>query len=175
ERAVVSPTASAVFTPPRANPPPSLDGVHALLVDGYHRDLSLPIAQAARASGICVVMDAGSLKPHTELVAQAADTVVASSDLTTPDGARDPQAVFAWLASLGVARAAITRGGDTILWRTPTGSGEVPVAPTDVVDSLGAGDFFHGALMFRLASLGTADARFAEDLAWASRVVAPSL
>lgn len=175
ERAVVSPSASAVFTPPQAIPPPSLEGVHAVLVDGYHRDVSLPIAQVARTQGIPVVMDAGSLKPHTAQVARVADVVVASADLATPDGSREPQAVFAWLKSLGVERAAITRGGDTILWRTPTGSGEVEVEPAHVVDTLGAGDFFHGALTFRLASLGPADARFAEDLAWASRVVAPSL
>lgn len=175
ERAVVSPSASAVLTPRQPSQPPSLDGVRAVLVDGYHRDIALPIAQLARASGVLVVMDAGSLKPHTEEVARAADVVVASADMTTPGGSRDPHAVLAWLASLGVERAAITRGGDAVLWRTPAGSGEVVVAPVNVVDTLGAGDFFHGALTYRLGSLGTDDARFAEDLAWASRVVAPSL
>lgn len=175
ERAVVSPSASAVFNARQASPPPSLDGVHAVLVDGYHRDLSLPIAQVATDINVPVIMDAGSLKPHTEDVARAVDVVVASADLATPDGSRDPADVFTWLASLGVERAAITRGGESILWRTPTGSGEVEVKTVDVVDTLGAGDFFHGALTFRLAALGTDDARFAEDLAWASGVVAPSL
>lgn len=175
ERAVISPSASAVFNVREPSPPPSLDGVHAVLVDGYHRDISLPIAQVARARGIPVVMDAGSLKPHTPDVAQAADVVVVSADLATPDGSREPADVFAWLSSLGVERAAITRGADAVLWRTPTGSGQVAVAPVDVVDTLGAGDFFHGAFVYRVASLGKDDARFAEDLAWASRVVAPSL
>lgn len=175
ERAVVSPSASAVFTPRQPSPPPSLEGTHTVLIDGYHRDVALPIAQVARARGIPVIMDAGSLKPHTAEVTRAADVVVASADLTTPDGANEPAAVFAWLASLGVERAAITRGGDTVLWRTPSGSGQVPVAPVDVVDTLGAGDFFHGAFTWRIATLGMDDARFAEDLAWASRVVAPSL
>lgn len=175
ERAVVSPSASAVFAPRQPSPPPSLDGVHAVLLDGYHPDVALPIAQSARASGIPVIMDAGSLKPHTADVARTADVVIASADLTTPDGSRDPGQVFAWLASLGVERAAITRGGDAMLWRTPSHSGQVPVAPVDVVDTLGAGDFFHGAFVYRVASLGIADARFAEDLAWASRIVAPSL
>ena len=175
ERAVVSPSASAVFTSSQPSPPPSLDGVHAALIDGYHRDVALPIAQAARAQSVPVIMDAGSLKPHPAQVAQAADVVVASADLMTPGGSREPADVFAWLGSLGVECAAITRGGDSILWRTPEGSGEVEVAPVDVVDTLGAGDFFHGALTWRIASLGRADARFAADLAWASRVVAPSL
>ena len=175
ERAVISPSASAVFNAHQPSPPPTLEGGHAVLVDGYHRDIALPIAQVAAQKSIPVIMDAGSLKPHTADVARMVDVVVASADLATPEGSRAPADVFAWLASLGVERAAITRGADGILWRTPAGSGEVAVAPVDVIDTLGAGDFFHGALAFRLASLGTADARFAEDLAWASRMVAPSL
>lgn len=175
ERAVVSPSASAVVNAHQPSPPPSLDGVHTVLVDGYHRDVALPIAQVAGEMGIPVIMDAGSLKPHTAEVARMADVVVASADLSTPDGSHEPAEVFAWLDSLGVQRAAITRGSESILWRTPDSSGEVAVAAVDVVDTLGAGDFFHGALAFRLAGLGMADARFAEDLTWASRVVAPSL
>lgn len=175
ERAVVSPSASAVFNAPEPLPPPTLDGVDVVLVDGYHRDIALPIAQAAAQKSIPVLMDAGSFKPHTAHVASMADVVVASADLATPDGSREPADVFAWLASLGVQRAAITRGADDIVWRTPAGSGTVAVALAQVVDTLGAGDFFHGALAFRLGSLGRSDARFAEDLAWASRQVAPSL
>jgi sugar/nucleoside kinase (ribokinase family) len=43
------------------------------------------------------------------------------------------------------------------------------------VDTLGAGDFFHGALAFRIASMGLDDARFADDLAYAARVAGESL
>lgn len=175
ERAVVSPTTSATASSHPSDPAPSLNGVEAVLIDGYHRDISLPLAHSARASGIPVIMDAGSLKPHTEEVARAADAVVASADLETPDGSRGPAAVLAWLTSLGVARTAITRGGESIVWRTPGASGEVTIPRVEVTDTLGAGDFFHGALTWRIASLGMDDARFAEDLAWAAAAVAPSL
>ncbi len=178
ERAVVSASASAELPSPEPSPPgtlPSLKQVRAVLVDGYHRDISLPLAVAARDRGIPVIMDAGSLKPHTAQVAQTADLVVASADLATPSGDHAPHAVFAWLASLGVERAVITRGDQPILWRTPAGSGRIEVPHTPVVDTLGAGDFFHGALTWRIASLGMADARLPNDLAWAATAVAPSL
>ncbi|WP_084105389.1 PfkB family carbohydrate kinase [Demequina sp. NBRC 110056] len=176
DRAVVSPSASAL-SPNGGAPvvPPPLGDARAVLVDGYHPDLAVALAREARAASVPVLMDAGSLKPHTGVVAGEVDIVVASDDLTTPDGAGEPEAVFAWLAELGATTAVITRGARPLLWRTPAASGEVSVAPVRVVDTLGAGDFLHGALTFRVASLGRDDARLAEDLAWASAVVAPSL
>lgn len=175
ERAVVSPSASAVRVDRERVPAPALDGVSAVLLDGYHPQIAIPLAQAARASAVPLLMDAGSLKPHTASVVRECDLVIASADLTAPDGSGEPEDVFRWLASLGVERAVITRGERPVLWRTPEGAGEVAVEPVDVVDTLGAGDFFHGALAFRIASLGMADARLAEDIGWASQAVAPAL
>lgn len=175
ERAVVSPSASAVSVESHPTPARSVTGMQAVLLDGYHQDVSLPIAQQARASNLPVVMDAGSLKPHTADVARLCDVVVASADFMTPHGSREPRDVFAWFMSLGITHVAITRGAEPILWRTPAGEGSVEVAPVEAADTLGAGDFFHGALTFRLASLGFDGARFAADLRWAARAVAPSL
>ncbi|HEY3592911.1 MAG TPA: PfkB family carbohydrate kinase, partial [Polyangiaceae bacterium] len=45
----------------------------------------------------------------------------------------------------GVRRVAITRGGQSILWRDGGREGEIQVPAVDVVDTLGAGDIFHGA------------------------------
>ncbi|MFN3865995.1 MAG: PfkB family carbohydrate kinase [Demequina sp.] len=175
ERAVVSPSSGAIGLDSPARTIPPLDGVGAILVDGYHPTTAIAAAKAARASGIPVLMDAGSLKPHTAQVAREVDLVVASADLATPEGSRDPEDVFAWLGGLGIERAVITRGAEEVLWRTPGASGAVAVPPVTVVDTLGAGDFFHGALTWRVASLGAADARLAEDIAWAAQAVAPSL
>lgn len=175
ERAVVSASASAIATRDVPAVPPPLDGARAVLLDGYHPDMAIPLARAARASAVPVIMDAGSLKAHTADVARECDLVIASADLTTPDGSRAPHDVLDWLGSLGVACAAIPRGGDPIRWRTGAAAGEVAVPRVDVADSLGAGDFFHGALAFRIASQGRDDARLAQDLAWAADAVAPSL
>ncbi|WP_062132761.1 PfkB family carbohydrate kinase [Demequina aestuarii] len=175
ERAVVSPTsrASALDDAPMAIP--SLEGVGALLVDGYHPATAIAAAKAARASDIPVLMDAGSVKPHTADVAREVDMVIASADVATPEGSTEPADVVAWFVSLGVESTVITRGARDVHWRTPGATGTVEIVPMDVVDTLGAGDFFHGALVWRVATLGLPDARLAEDIAWAARAVAPSL
>ena len=175
DRAVVSPSGAATHANPDPTVLPSLDGIGAVLIDGYFRSLGLGVAARARERGIPVVLDAGSHKFYTDDVVRACDIAVVSDDFTPPgtDGSAD--AVFAYLASLGVARAVITRGAGPIAYRTPAGEGVVEVAPVPVADTLGAGDFFHGALVWRLASLGLDDKRLPDDLAFASRVAGASL
>ena len=175
ERAVVSPSASAARADRAPVPAPDVTGVGAVLLDGYHPEIAIPLARAARAAAIPVLMDAGSRKPHTATIVRECDLVIASADLTDPSGSDDPADVFAWLLSLGVERAVITRGERPVLWRVPGASGEVAVAPVEVIDTLGAGDVFHGALAHRIAARGMDDARTAEDLAWACAAVAPAL
>lgn len=175
DRAIVSPTGAATSSNPEPARLPSLDGAGALLIDGYFRALSLPLAAEARRRGIPVIADVGSHKPHSDEVLAACDVAVVSGDYAPPGTSGSPDAVFDHLASLGVAASVITRGERGILYRTASGHGEVMVAPVPVVDTLGAGDFFHGALAWRLASLGRDDARLAEDLTFAARVAGSSL
>lgn len=177
ERAVVSPSrvASDAAVASGDVEPLALDGIGAVLIDGYFGALSVPIAQAARALGIPVILDGGSFKSHTDDVLAAANIAVVSEDFAPPGTGGEPAAVFAYLRALGVTHAAITRGARDILFVTPTTSGGVPVTPVPVVDTLGAGDFFHGAFTFRVAALGLSDERFAEDLAFAAEVAGRSL
>lgn len=175
DRSVVSPSSGASQLEATPAAPPPLDGINAVLVDGYHPHLAIATARAAQSSGIPVLMDAGSLKPHTADVVREVDMVIASASFATPAGSRAPEDVFEWLSEMGAKRAVITRGAEDVLWSTPVDSGAVPVPAVPVVDTLGAGDFFHGAMTSRIASQGMDDARLAEDIAWASRVVAPAL
>jgi len=176
DRAVVSPSGVATSGGLAAHAEASLDGVGAVLVDGYFPEVSLPLAARARAAGIPVILDAGSHKPHTDRVVAHCDVAVVSDDFAPPGTAGEPDRVLAYLSGLGVDTAVITRGAGPVLYRSPAGAGEVPVPPVSpVVDTLGAGDFFHGALAWRLASLGRDDVRLAEDVAFAASVVAASL
>lgn len=181
ERAVVSPTGTATNTNPvPTSELPGLEGVGAsrvgaVMLDGYFRAIGLPLARAARERGIPVILDAGSHKHYTDEVVAAVDVAVVSHDFVPPSTDGDADAVFAYLRGLGVTHAAITRGERAILYVTPSGGGSVPVGRVDVVDTLGAGDFFHGALAYRIASMGLDDARFADDLAYAARVAGESL
>ncbi len=175
DRAVISPTGTATAANPAPTHVPSLDGVGAVLIDGYFRAIAAPIAAAARERGIPVILDAGSVKHYTDEVVRMADIAIVSADFA-PAGARTaPEDVFDYLAARGVHTSVITRGSHSILFRSPSTSGEVEVPTVRVVDTLGAGDFFHGAFTWRIASLGAADARLAEDLAFSAQVAGSSL
>jgi sugar/nucleoside kinase (ribokinase family) len=175
ERAVVSPTGTATNANPLPSALPGLEGVGAVLLDGYFRAIGLPLARAARVRGIPVILDAGSHKHYTDEVVAAVDVAVVSHDFAPQGTDGNTDAVFAYLRGRGVTHAAITRGERETLYITPSGAGSVAVRQVDVVDTLGAGDFFHGALTYRIASKGLDDARFADDLAYAARVAGESL
>jgi fructokinase len=67
-------------------------------------------------------------------------------------------AVADWLGR-GPAAVVLTRGGDGIVVRTGGGAEvEVPTVPTAVVDTIGAGDTVHGALLWWLSHHGTTSA-----------------
>lgn len=75
-------------------------------------------------------------------------------------------AVKSWLAQ-GPAAVVLTRGADGIVVYTAAGEEEsVPTAPAAVVDTIGAGDTVHGALLFWLHNAGihTTDALRAVDV-----------
>ncbi len=175
DRAIVSPSGVATQANPEPTDLPSLEGIGAVLVDGYFRAISLPLAAAARERGIPVIADIGSHKAHTDEVAAACDIAVVSDDYAPPGTDGTPDAVVAHLESLGVSRVVITRGGSGVLWAARGALGEVEVSPVPVADTLGAGDFFHGAFTHRIATLGLDDARLADDIAYASRVAGASL
>jgi sugar/nucleoside kinase (ribokinase family) len=176
ERAVVSPTGTATDGFLAAERSVNLDGVGTVLIDGYFRSLSLPIAREARERAIPVILDAGSFKPYTDELLLNVDVAVVSEAFTPPGTSGSPEAVFAYLRARGVMWSAITRGAGSILYMCPAGSGEIHIPPVHgVVDTLGAGDFFHGALAYRIGTLGLSDERFVEDLEFAAGVVARSL
>jgi sugar/nucleoside kinase (ribokinase family) len=176
ERAIVSPTAAATDLPLVAESYPDLHDVACVLIDGYFRSLSLPLARAARERAIPVILDAGSSRPYTDELLATVDVAVPSAAFRPPGTDGSPESVFAYLRARGVMWSAITRGADSVLYMCPGGSGEVAVpSVAGVVDTLGAGDFFHGALAHRIATLGLSGDRFPEDLAFAADVVARSI
>lgn len=168
ERAVVSPY-NSVTPVPLAPHLGVLDNATAVMIDGHFREVSLPLAEAARQRGIPVILDAGSVKPYTAELLEHVDIAVVSSAFTPEKGA------WEYLDLAGVQRVVVTAGGGRVRWRTPAGEGEMDVPAVDVVDTLGAGDFFHGALTYRIASHGLDDAHLAEDLTFAAGIAARSV
>ena len=123
-----------------------------------------------------MILDAGSFKTYSEELLLSVDVAVVSDAFRPPGSTGNSDTVFAYLRARGVMWSAITRGDNAIAYMCPGGSGEVAVPPVaGVVDTLGAGDFFHGALAHRIAAEGLDGDRFPEDLAYAAEVTARSL
>lgn len=121
-----------------------LQGVDVVLIDGHQMAVGAQIARWAQEKQIPVVVDAGSWKPGFETVLKQADVVVASANFSPP-AHRTTREVFDYLQGLGVTRVAITRGSQSVLYREGDAESEIAVPSVRAVDTLGAGDIFHGA------------------------------
>src|SRR5262249_30727367 len=73
-------------------------------------------------------------------------------DAFAPDEPDDEKRLAKVLA-LGVQHAGVTRGADGYTWLTAGGeSGHQPAFPSEIVDTTGAGDAFHGAFAWALSN-----------------------
>ncbi|MGM0384509.1 MAG: PfkB family carbohydrate kinase [Actinomycetota bacterium] len=143
-RAVISMNATRLSSP--AAPLPR-DGADALLVDGHLMGPAVALATAARRAGIPVVLDGGSWKEGTWDLLPNVEIAAVSADFALPGG-RD---VLPGLLDAGAGVAVRTNGPNPIDVLTPAGGFMVEVPTATVVDSLGAGDVFHGALAAAVA------------------------
>jgi 5-dehydro-2-deoxygluconokinase len=67
-------------------------------------------------------------------------------------GTEDPYAASEALLEIGLDLAIVKRGPEGVLARTQEGVAEAPPIPVEVVNGLGAGDAFGGALCHALLS-----------------------
>ncbi|MGG5258598.1 PfkB family carbohydrate kinase [Phycicoccus avicenniae] len=149
-----------------------LDGVGAVLVDGHHLPLAVGVARGARRRGIPVLLDGGSWKPGLEALLAVVDVAVVSADFRTPGGSADRP--LEDVLALGPVWAARSAGAGPVHWRSAQGrTGTVDVPEVPVVDTLGAGDVLHGAMLAALARGGLEDlpGALAGAVALASRSV----
>jgi len=138
-----------------------------VLVDGHHPLMARAAVNHARARSTTVVVDAGRWKPVMSDLAAYATDMVCSNDFRMP-GADDESAAAALVRS-GVRTVVTTHGGDPVDWWSDGESGSVPVEPVAVVDTLGAGDAFHGAYSYFSTQI---ESGVAERIARSARVAA---
>ncbi|MEM9120755.1 MAG: PfkB family carbohydrate kinase [Cyanobacteria bacterium P01_F01_bin.56] len=144
DRAVISRNAADRPRPKTLPSPTVLNHVDCLLIDGHQMTVGEKLAQPARQRQIPVVVDGGSWKAGFERVLPLATVVIAAANFAPP-GVGSEAAAMAYLRSLQIPQVAVTRGERSILYATPTQSGELAVPSIQPVDTLGAGDIFHGA------------------------------
>jgi sugar/nucleoside kinase (ribokinase family) len=167
-RSVVSVNAAGVA----ADPPPELAGLAAaagaVLVDGHHPRL----AEVAARAGRLVLLDGGSWKPHLPELLPRVDVAVCSSAFRVPGRPAGWESALALQESYGVRFVAVTAGPRPVRWAGGGRAGTVPVPAVDAVDTLGAGDAYHGALLHALAGADAGAGEVVDALAYAAEVAA---
>lgn len=162
DRSVIGGDASGVSAP---RPDPDLlrgllDTSDVVLIDGHHPSIARAVIEQTEALGLPSVLDAGRWKPIMEELVTRVSDVVASADFRVP-GAETSEATAADLILRGSQLVVTTAGAQPIRWRrhddvgrerNSPQSGVVAVPRIDAVDTLAAGDVFHGAYAFGLAA-----------------------
>lgn len=138
--------------------------VDAVLLDNRYANITLPICEAARARGITRVLDFDKPTPADDPLLQASTHVIASADaLRDAMKLKDLNSALRKLGENYKGFLAVTDGPDGVHWIDGGEVRHMAAFKVDAVDTLGAGDTFHGAFTFRLVETGdvVASMRFA--------------
>lgn len=125
-----------------------------VLIDGHNPPLARAGLDLAERVGALRLMDAGSWKDDAADLPGRCDVVAPSARFHPPGPAgalREPADVAAWLRGRGAGAVVLTRGSAPVLWWCGERSGSAAPPVVEAVDTLGAGDVFHGALALALA------------------------
>lgn len=170
-RCVVNPPAlvqAASFPAPATLPtgeqPPAL-----VCLDQFEADAVQSLAPFLKALNVPIILDGGSWRAATPLFLDLATLPIVSASFAPPGG-RGPDDAAAFLSARGYERWAITCGADGVVYSDRGARGRLAAIPVHAIDTLGAGDIFHGAFCAALAS-GRA---FVPALDFANRVAAES-
>ncbi len=135
------------YHPPKFSMKTSIEQASELdiaLFDGFYIEAAIEQAKLCRKHGITTVLDGGSWKKQTDDLLQYIDIAICSEDFLPP-GVIHQTDVTEYLMKKGVKNAAITRGNQAIIVNEGQVNLIVEVPKTNVIDTLGAGDIFHGA------------------------------
>lgn len=134
---------------------PDLEGitVDAVMTDTRWPEGALAGLRRARALGVPGVLDydrhAARLPP--ELLALASHVVFGRQGLEALTGTADVTLGLQQVRGMTGAWLACTSGGDGVHWLDGDAVRRLPAFPVEAVDTLAAGDVFHGAMALALA------------------------
>jgi len=144
KRAIISINAVKSQANPQAISADLLTNLDIVLLDGHQLEVSLKVAAIARTKNVPVVLDGGSWKPGLERLLPNVDYAICSANFYPPQCSKSDR-VFDYLIACGIEYVAITQGEQPILYQDPDTNSTITVPSIDAVDTLGAGDIFHGA------------------------------
>lgn len=114
-----------------------------ILVDGFHQEAAVRISKYGKQHNIPVVFDGGSWKEGSDELLNHADIAICSNDFTSPS-----LPVMRFLENKGIQYRAISHGEHPIRFEEGSHAGTLSVPKVKAIDSLGAGDVFHGAFCY---------------------------
>ncbi len=123
----------------------------AVLMDNRFPAFVTPIAAAARARGIPLVID-GDQKTREDdpLIALGTHVIFSSECLCGTMGIDEPKEALRRIGPRFSGFVAVTEGPNGVHWLEGGALRHMPAFKVDVVDTLGAGDAFHGAFTLAL-------------------------
>jgi sugar/nucleoside kinase (ribokinase family) len=126
--------------------------IDVVMADNRFPDFVQPICEAARARGIPVIVDGDrATQLDDPLFAIATHVVFSSEALRATAGCSDLAAALRSAAATIDGFLAVTNGPDEVLWMEDGAVRAMPVFAVEAIDTLGAGDTFHGAFAMALA------------------------
>jgi sulfofructose kinase len=152
ERAIVTHRDRRLDAARPADPSALVAGADVVLADNRFPEFVRPICAAARERSISVVLDVdGPMSMQDDLLRLATHVVCSSEGLLATTGIDDPGAALTRIAEATHSFLAVTRGARAVLWHDGSTLRESPVFAVDAIDTVGAGDVFHGAFALALA------------------------
>jgi sulfofructose kinase len=133
----------------------TVSAVDAVLLDNRYPNFVVPICNAARARGIPRVLDFDKAAPLDDPLLTGCSHVICSSEaLRGSTGVDDLPAALKKLGQHFSGFLAVTDGDRGVYWLDHGEIRHMPAFKVKAIDTLGAGDVFHGAFTFRLVETG---------------------
>ncbi|MCO5092574.1 PfkB family carbohydrate kinase [Bosea sp. (in: a-proteobacteria)] len=132
---------------PRALP----EGAGAVLADTRWGEGAFAALELARKAGVPGVLDGDRNPPHPGLVGTASHVAFSQQALRELSGEDDPRAGLSRVAAEVPSWLAVTLGREGVLFMEDGAVSHVPAFRVETVDTLGAGDVWHGAFALALA------------------------
>jgi len=125
--------------------------VDIVMADNRFPNFVRPILQAAVNRGIAAVLDGDqATTPDDPLFAIATHVIFSSEALRATTHIEDLPAALTTIASVAPGFLAVTNGPDGVWWLEHGRPRHLLAFPIEAVDTLGAGDTFHGAFALAL-------------------------
>jgi sugar/nucleoside kinase (ribokinase family) len=152
ERAIVNYRDEGLTAARAENPAALVASVDAVIADNRFPEFVRDVCAAARARDIPVVLDADEPRRDSNaLLALVSHVIFSAEGLRATAGTDHLGRALIEMSRQTSAFLAVTDGANDVLWLDHGELRQVPAYEVDVVDTLGAGDTFHGAFTLMLA------------------------